>query len=74
MGKREDNAVIVFLGVLVGIALPLIFFLVLRLDVVEGRLRKSTRENDKSAMVLREEREKLEKLLKSVKPTEKGEE
>jgi hypothetical protein len=67
MGKREDNAVIVFLGVLVGIAVPLIFFLVLRLDIVEGKLRKSTRDNDKSALILREERKRLEEVLERLK-------
>jgi hypothetical protein len=41
---------------------------------MKGELKNSTRENQKAALVLREEREKLERLLKLVNNTKKGEE
>lgn len=67
MGKREDNALTVFLGVIIGICLPLIFFLVLRLATLEGKLQKSTRENDRASAALYDERKRLEELMAKMK-------
>lgn len=74
MGKRESNAIIFLLCLVIGILFALLFFFLLEGAKMKGQLQHSTRENDKSALALRDSREKLEKLLRSVKPTEKGEE
>jgi predicted PurR-regulated permease PerM len=74
MGKRESNAIIFLLCLMVGILFVLLFFFLLEGKKMKGQLNHNTRENEKAALALRDSREKLERLLKSVKPTEKGEE
>jgi len=44
------------------------------MTTLDASLVRNKREAERAALVLRDEREKLERLLKSVKPTEKGEE
>ena len=74
MAKPENLGVIVFLGVLVFCLCTLVFWMLLKFYSQDGEFRHHRRESEKAALVLREEREKLEKLLKTVKPTEKGDE
>jgi len=52
----------------------LTFWLVLQLWIKDGQFKRQERESAKAALVLREEREKLERLLKAVENTEKGKE
>jgi uncharacterized protein YpmS len=73
MDKREFNAITFLLCLLFGILLVLMFLFLLEGRKMKGELKNSTRENQKAALVLREEREKLERLLKLVNNTEKGE-
>jgi CBS domain containing-hemolysin-like protein len=73
MGKQESNALIFLLSLVVGILFALLFLALLEAGKYKGKLDQSTRENDRAAIALRESREKLEKLLKAVKSTEKGE-
>lgn len=74
MGKQESNALIFLLSLIVGILFALLFLALLEAGKYKGKLDHSTRENDRAAIALRESREKLERLLKSVKATEKGNE
>jgi hypothetical protein len=74
MAKRDDNAVIVFLCIVIGILFVLFAFLLLRLMTVDKALVHNKRESDKAALVLRDERERFEQLLKAVKLTEKDKE
>lgn len=74
MSKPENLGVIVFLGLLVMCLCTTIFWMLLKFSTQEGERKRDRRENEKAALVLREEREKLERLLKTVKPTEKGDE
>jgi hypothetical protein len=74
MAKPENLGVIVFLGVLVGCLCTLTFWLLLQFWQKDGQFKHQQRESEKAALVLREEREKLEKLLKTVQSTEKGNE
>lgn len=74
MSKPENFGVIVFLGFLVMCLCTLVFWMLLKFAVQEGERKHERSENQKAALLLREEREKLEKLLKTVRPTEKGEE
>ncbi len=74
MDKREFNAITFLLCLLFGILLVLMFLFLLEGRKMKGELKNSTRENQKAALVLREEREKLERLLKLVDNTKKGEE
>lgn len=74
MVKHLNNAVIFMLCLVIGILCLVVFVMVLKFATQEGERKRDRRENEKAALVLREEREKLEKLLKTVKPTEKGEE
>lgn len=74
MSKPENFGVIVFLGFLVMCLCTLVFWMMLKFAVQDGERTRDRRENQKAALLLREEREKLEKLLKTVRPTEKGEE
>jgi predicted PurR-regulated permease PerM len=74
MDKRESNAIIFLLCLVIGVLLVLMFFFLLEGKKMNGQLNHSTRENDRSALALRESREKLERLLKAVQDTEKGKE
>jgi predicted Holliday junction resolvase-like endonuclease len=74
MSKPENFGVIVFLGLLVMCLCTLLFWMLLKFAVQEGQVEKNRRELNKAALVLREEREKLERLLKTVENTEKGKE
>lgn len=74
MSKPENLGVIVFLGVLVMCLCALLFYMLLKFAVQEGESKQQRRENEKAAIVLRESREKLERLLKTVPNTEKGNE
>ncbi len=74
MAKHLDNAVVYLLCVVIGILGVLLFFLVLKFYKQEGDFKHTRRETEKDALVLRDEREKLERLLRTVKTTEKGEE
>lgn len=74
MAKHENNAVIYLLCVVIGILFVLLTFVLLRLMTVDSSLIHNKREADKAALLLRDEREKFEKLLRTVKITEKGEE
>lgn len=74
MAKHADNAVIALLIFVILILFVLFGYVLLRLMTVDKQLQHSQRENNKAALVLRDEREKFEKLLKAVRPTEKGDE
>ena len=74
MAKHEDNAVIALLIFVILILFVVLGYVLLRLMTVDKQLEHNQRESNKSALVLREEREKLERLLKTVKLTEKGDE
>lgn len=65
---------IVFLGVLVGCLCTFTFWLALKLWEKDGQFKHQQRESEKAALVLREERRKLEALLRAVEKTEKGSE
>jgi energy-converting hydrogenase Eha subunit H len=73
MAKHEDNAVIALLIFFVLILTVLLAYTLLRLMTTDKQLEHHQREANKSALVLRDEREKLEKLLKSLKVEEKEE-
>jgi cell division protein FtsB len=70
MGKHEQNAIIYLLCVVIGILLVLLFFFLLEGMKMDARLNHSRKEHDKSALVLREQREKMERLLKQLKEKE----
>lgn len=70
MAKHEDNAIIFFLCLVIGILLVLFFFVLLRMTTLDSSLVRNKREVDKAIVLLREEREKF----KLAKPAEKGEE
>lgn len=72
--KWENLWIIVFLGVLVMCLCTIIFVLLFKFAQQDGERKRDRRENEKAALVLRGEREKLEQLLKAVKPTEKEKE
>lgn len=74
MAKHEDNAVIALLIFVILILFVVLCYVLLRLMTVDKQLQHSQRENNKSVLVLRDERKKLEELLKAVRPTEKGDE
>ena len=74
MSKPENLGVIVFLGVLIGCLCTVVFWMLLKFNVQDGEFKRQQRESAKAALVLREEREKLERLLKAVENTEKGKE
>lgn len=67
MAKPDNNAVIFLLSIVIGILFVLIAFFLLRLMTLDAALRHNKRESDKAALVLRDEREKMEKLLKVLK-------
>jgi uncharacterized membrane protein len=66
MGKRESNALIFLLCLIVGILFALLFFALLEAGKFKGRLDNSTRENARAALILREEYKKMQKLLKTL--------
>lgn len=72
--KWENLWIIVFLGVLVMCLCTVIFLLLVRDAEQAGERKRDRRENEKAALVLREQREKFEQLLKAVKSTEKEKE
>lgn len=74
MDKRESNALIFLLCLIVGILFALLFLALLEAGKFKGKLDSSTHENQRAALALRESREKLERLLKAVEKTEKGKE
>lgn len=74
MSKPENLGVIVFLGVLVMCLCTVVFIMLVKFAKQEGETERNRREANKAAVVLREEREKLERLLKTVETTEKGKE
>lgn len=74
MSKPENFGVIVFLGFLVMCFCTLTFWLVLQLWIKNGEFKRQEREANKAALVLREERKKMEKLLEALQRSEKGDE
>lgn len=70
MDKREFNAITFLLCLMFGILLVLMFLFLLEGKKIRGELKHSTRENQKTLLVLREEREKFERVLKQLKETE----
>ena len=61
MAKRDDNAVIALLCVVIGILFVVLVFVLIRLMTVDASLRQNKREVDKAIILLREEREKFKK-------------
>mgnify|MGYP003336500552 CR=1 FL=1 len=61
MAKRDDNAVIFLLCVVIGILLPLIVWLLLRMLTVDAHMHRQEREINKAIIILREERERFKK-------------
>lgn len=74
MSKPENFGVIVFLGFLVMCLCTIVFWGLIKFAVQDGERTRDRRENQKAALALRESREQLEKLLKTVQRTEKGDE
>lgn len=74
MFKWEGLWLAAFLGFLVMCLCTLVFLLVLDIYKKDGQFKHNQREADKAALVLREERKKLEQLLKTVRDAEKGNE
>jgi uncharacterized membrane protein (DUF106 family) len=72
MDKRESNAIIFMLCLIVGILFVLLFFFLLEDRKMKSQLQHNTHENQKAALALRESREKLEKLLKTLKELDDG--
>ena len=68
--KWENLWIIVFLGFLVMCLCTVIFLLLIRDAEHAGERKRDRRENERAALVLREQREKFEQLLKAVKTTE----
>lgn len=73
MAKHEDNAVIALLIFVVLILFVVLAYLLLRLMTVDKQLEHHQRESDRSALVMREERKKLEAVLEKLKSKEKDE-
>lgn len=71
---KLENAVTIFLGVLVMCLCTVVFLMLVKFAKQEGESKRQRQENQKAALVLREEREKFERLLKTVENTEKGKE
>jgi type VI protein secretion system component VasK len=74
MRKPENLWLIIFLGTLVMCLCTVIFWGMLKFAVQDGERTRDRRENQKATLALRDEREKMERLLRTVKITEKGEE
>jgi len=70
MAKHEDNAVIALLIFVVLVLSIILAYFLLRLMTVDKQLEHHQRESAKTALVLRDEREKLEKLLKALSKVE----
>lgn len=77
MDKREANAIIYLLCLVLGILFVLLAYVLLRLMTVDASLAQSDRQNRKNreetqraTMLLRDEREKFERLLKALQPAE----
>ena len=70
MRKPENLWLIVFLSTLVFCLCTLLFWMMLKFAVQDGERKHDRRENQKATALLREEREKFEKLLKSIQPIE----
>jgi hypothetical protein len=70
MAKHENNAVIALLVFTVLILTVILAYFLLRLMTVDKQLEHQQRESAKSALVLRDEREKMEKLLKAMSKVE----
>ena len=68
--KWEKLWIIVFLGFLVMCLCTLLFYMMLKFAVQDGERTRDRRETQKATALLREEREKFEKLLKSIQPVE----
>lgn len=74
MSKPEGFGLIVFLGVLVMCLCTTVFWMLLKFANQDGERKRDRRENEKATLALRDEREKMERLLRTVKITEKGDE
>lgn len=70
MRKPENLWLIVFLGTLVLCLCTLLFWMMLKFAVQDGERTRDRRETQKATALLREEREKFEKLLKLIQPIE----
>lgn len=70
MAKHEDNAVIALLIFVVLVLSIILAYFLLRLMTVDKQLERNQRESAKTALVLRDEREKLEKLLQALSKME----
>ena len=68
--KWEKLWIIVFLGFLVMCLCTIIFLLLFKFAQQDGERKHDRRENQKATALLREEREKFEKVLKAIPPTE----
>lgn len=71
MQKPENLGIIVFLGVLVGCLCTFTFWLALKLWQKDGQFKRQEQDAHKAAMILRDEREKTEKLLKKMQGIER---
>ena len=74
MFKWEGLWLTAFLGFLVMCLCTLVFLLVLDIYKKDGQFKHQQRESEKATLLMREERKKLERLLKAVEDTEKGKE
>lgn len=74
MDKPTNLGVIVFLGVLVMCLCTLLFVMMLEFAKQDGQRKHERSENQKAALLLREQREKMEKLLEALQRSEKGNE
>ena len=70
MSKPENLGLIVFLSVLVMCLCTLLFWMLLKFAIQDGERTHDRRQNQKATALLREEREKFEKVLKAIPPTE----
>lgn len=71
MRKPENLGIIVFLGFLVLCLCTFVFYLALQLFIKDGQFKHQEREANKAAIAMRDEREKLEKLLTKIRDLEK---
>lgn len=63
---KIENVITIFLGVLVMCLCTVIFVMLVKFAKQEGEGNHQRRENQKAALLLREEREKMQKLLKTL--------
>lgn len=66
MSKPENFGVIVFLGFLVMCLCTVIFWGMLKFAIQEGEGKRQRNENQKAALLLREERKRLEEVLEKL--------